>query len=441
MNNDAAEKRLPMIDGKEVLTYSALSSFRNCGRKFDLRYQHGLTAEERAESLVRGSTVHNALEAYYLALKDGATEDIARDLMVKSIDNDCDGHHLGDDWTHDRWHHALAMTQAYVDRWCKPTDAFGQVVDAEYEVIDIEREFTAPIRNPATGAMSKTFMMAGKVDGVIRMDGKLYVLERKTAAEIDEGYLAKLWADFQSMLYANYLSEVYGEPFHGVLYDVIKKSRHKQKLPETEFGFEERIKKEVERRVTGLREKGPKVGETEDEFEERVGKLKTPAAIKKNREAGPKPGETSDAFEERVAAAATKKEADVRAKGMDPGETDEEFHERLMTLEGAYGGEHAQHRELILFDQERLAVIHEEVWDLTQQILAARRRGRFGMNTSNCYAFNRACDFATVCRAGRLDEITSVGLAEVTPHRELELVNPSSKKPATPGTTDDDLPF
>lgn len=372
---------LPRIDGKEVLTYSAIASFRNCARKFDLRYQHWLLPDEQAEALVRGSVIHDALEAFYKVIMAGDPNDLsvvaeANAAMKKTIDNRCDGH-AGDDRMHDRWHHAHAIAKCYVDRWTAKEDFVGQVVDDEYELLAIEHEFVSPIVNPDTGRPSATFVMAGKVDGIIRFksDGHLYVLERKTAAEIDEGYLAKLWSDFQSMLYASYLGKLFGEQFRGVLYDVMRKSRHAQKA-----------------------------GESQQKFEERLASYKTQKTIDKHLAAGPKPSET-----------------------------DEEFRSRLQEV---YSSPNAQHRELIYFDEDRLRVVQEEVWDITKQILAARKRGRFGMNTSNCYAFNRACSFTQICRAGRLDEMTSQGLSVIPPHRELELVNPGGSS-----STQDDLPF
>lgn len=62
------------------------------------------------------------------------------------------------------------------------------------------------------------------------LDG-LYLLEHKTAAAIDAGYLDKLWYDMQIALYTNYLrSQDY--PIIGVIYNVLLKSRLKLAAPE-----------------------------------------------------------------------------------------------------------------------------------------------------------------------------------------------------------------
>jgi hypothetical protein len=36
------------------------------------------------------------------------------------------------------------------------------------EVVAIEREFVAPLVNPTTGAASRTFCLAGKLDAIVR---------------------------------------------------------------------------------------------------------------------------------------------------------------------------------------------------------------------------------------------------------------------------------
>ena len=43
--------------------------------------------------------------------------------------------------------------------------------------------------------------MHGRVDGVARKDGKLYILEHKTASKIDERYVDGIWRDLQVSIY------------------------------------------------------------------------------------------------------------------------------------------------------------------------------------------------------------------------------------------------
>ena len=53
----------------------------------------------------------------------------------------------------------------------------------EFEVVALEKTFEGPIVNPATGAASRSFVLAGKVDGIVRIGGDYFILEHKTAAQ------------------------------------------------------------------------------------------------------------------------------------------------------------------------------------------------------------------------------------------------------------------
>ena len=59
----------------------------------------------------------------------------------------------------------------------------------EFEVVALEKTFEGPIVNPATGATSRSFIPRRKVDGIVRQDGQYFLLEHKTASQIDASYL------------------------------------------------------------------------------------------------------------------------------------------------------------------------------------------------------------------------------------------------------------
>lgn len=96
--------------------------------------------------------------------------------------------------------------------------------DETFTVEAVEEEFQTKIRNPETNAESRSFTLAGKVDGLVRQDGALWLLEHKTASGIDGAYIEKLWMDFQTTLYAHAVESVRGEPVAGVIYNVIAKA-------------------------------------------------------------------------------------------------------------------------------------------------------------------------------------------------------------------------
>ena len=230
----------------------------------------------------------------------------------------------------------------------------------EFEVVEVEKEFVGEIRNPDTGRQSQTFRIAGKVDGIVRCHDGLYLLEHKTASTVDASYLDKLWTDTQIALYCYYLREL-GYPIVGVIYNVLLKSRLKQGK-----------------------------GETQEEYEVRHAEL-----------------------------AAKNKSGKSTAKRQMP-ETDEEFQARLTEW---YSRPEAFHREFIYLSEDRLAMLQDEVWEITQQYLDARRRGKWLLNTSNCFSYQRPCEYLAYCQSGFNPNVADNLYEIALPNEELSRVD------------------
>ncbi len=230
----------------------------------------------------------------------------------------------------------------------------------DFEVVEVEKEFVGEIRNPDTGRQSQTFRIAGKVDGIVRCHDGLYLLEHKTASTVDASYLDKLWTDTQIALYCYYLREL-GYPIVGVIYNVLLKSRLKQGK-----------------------------GETQEEYEVRHAEL-----------------------------AAKNKSGKSTAKRQMP-ETDDEFQSRLTEW---YSRPEAFHREFIYLSEDRLAMLQDEVWEITQQYLDARRRGKWLLNTSNCFSYQRPCEYLAYCQSGFNPNVADNLYEIALPNEELSRVD------------------
>ena len=230
----------------------------------------------------------------------------------------------------------------------------------DFEVVEVEKEFVGEIRNPDTGRQSQTFRIAGKVDGIVRCHDGLYLLEHKTASTVDASYLDKLWTDTQIALYCYYLREL-GYPIVGVIYNVLLKSRLKQYK-----------------------------GETQEEYEVRHAEL-----------------------------AAKNKSGKSTAKRQMP-ETDDEFQSRLAEW---YSRPEAFHREFIYLSEDRLAMLQDEVWEITQQYLDARRRGKWLLNTSNCFSYQRPCEYLAYCQSGFNPNVADNLYEIALPNEELSRVD------------------
>jgi len=230
----------------------------------------------------------------------------------------------------------------------------------DFEVVEVEKEFVGEIRNPDTGRQSQTFRIAGKVDGIVRCHDGLYLIEHKTASTVDASYLDKLWTDTQIALYCYYLREL-GYPIVGVIYNVLLKSRLKQGK-----------------------------GETQEEYEVRHAEL-----------------------------AAKNKSGKSTAKRQLP-ETDDEFQARLTEW---YSRPEAFHREFIYLSEDRLAMLQDEVWEITQQYLDARRRGKWLLNTSNCFSYQRPCEYLAYCQSGFNPNVADNLYEIALPNEELSRVD------------------
>jgi len=328
------------------LTYTSLKTFRNCRRMHDLRFNRCLAPLEEDENKWLGSVFHECMRQWY-----GRDADIPVEKTIESILDYIDGCYpdrFHDDRQCKNRHLARAMFLAYAARY--PSE--------DFEVVAVEKEFCEPIVNPETSCSSRTFMMAGKVDAVIRKDGRYFILEHKTASNITGDYIERLPMDFQVTLYSDYIERSMNIKIAGILYNVIAKAQIKQGK-----------------------------GETEEEFQAR-----------------------------RAALIAKSKTGKSSAKRKMP-EPDADFQERLAEK---YCDESMFHRELLYISRDQYDMLNSEVWELTQQLLLARRTGRWYMNTDYCFHYNRPCAYFPICRSNENPNVIENLYRIVPQHPELD---------------------
>ena len=113
-------------------------------------------------------------------------------------------------------------------------------------------------------------MLAGKVDGVVRNKDGNFILEHKTASQLDGDYLERLWTDFQITLYSRYVEQTLGIRITGVFYNILLKARLQQGRAETEAEFEARRADLIAKSKTGKSNAKRRIPESDDEFRERL---------------------------------------------------------------------------------------------------------------------------------------------------------------------------
>jgi len=147
-----------------------MKTFRRCAREHLFAYVLGRRPVEQAEALRFGSLVHRALAAWWLAQE--ARLDAAIEAMRQHAADEYDAVRVG------------VLMQGYDLMWGTEP----------YEVISVESRFQAPLLNPATGAASRTFELAGVLDVLVRdtRDGRTKLIEHKTSSE-DIGQGSDYW--------------------------------------------------------------------------------------------------------------------------------------------------------------------------------------------------------------------------------------------------------
>jgi len=338
-----------MTGAPMVSTYSMWSLFRNCRKAVDWRYLQQLVPFERDRNLHFGSIIHECLQTWHQR----------RDLEeVLALIGRLYPNRFQDENQRRDWHLATAMMRGYAARY--PAE--------EFEILALEKTFEGPITNPATGAASRSFVLAGKVDGIVRIGGDHFILEHKTAGQVDGDYLEKLWTDFQITIYAYYIEQTMGIPITGILYNVLVKAKLQQGK-----------------------------GETEEEYQARRAELLAKS----------KTGKTT-------------------AKRRLP-ESDDEFQQRL---EEKYADAEMFHREMLYLSRDRFDILRAELWELTQAFLNARRRGVFYQNTAFCFNYQRPCAYFALCRSNGNPNVIENFYQRVAPNEELRVPPEKTTEPA-----------
>lgn len=324
-----------------LLTSSRLRAWRDCRRKHRLLYQEGWRPVREGDALRQGSLGHLGLEAWWKN-ETGDRLGAAHAAMAGRAENEYEqaameellrGYHL--------------MYAADMDR---------------YEVLAVEESFTAPLLNPATGAPSRTWVLAGKVDGVLldRETGAVVLLEHKLTTENfasdADPYWVKLGMDPQVSHYF-IGAESLGFVPEGCLYDVLLRPR--------------------------------------------LQPLKaTPEENRKYRRDG-----------------------QLYANQRDRDETPEEFRARVRADIESRPDRYFQRRVIGRTDQDVVEYL-SEVWDEGRMIREAELAGRATKNPDSCHRFGQ-CAFWSVCAYGLNPEDhpdTYTRVEDVHPELELEEV-------------------
>jgi hypothetical protein len=225
----------------EIVTNSRAKAWRRCARLHFFLFVLGVRAIEDVGVLRFGTLIHLGLEAWWLALLPYAKRHALVDgwqeadfLARRVIETEAEADHRIAIRNGDSLAAALAAVagkaadpyeQARVEEMLRGYHFRWQAEDLE--PIAVEAEFRAPLVNPETGALSRTYELGGKLDVLARArsTGRIVIIEHKTSSEdVSTGspYWSRLRIDGQV---SHYLAgaRALGYAAASCVYDVLAK--------------------------------------------------------------------------------------------------------------------------------------------------------------------------------------------------------------------------
>lgn len=241
---------------KNGLDQGIISVFTECPEKTRLSLVQGLNAPGRSssEALDFGTVCHAVMEDVCQAsifhegdikdfvakvneLKNASINQSEDKLKVNIADN-----RLGSSQAYDDLEMTIGLAQATMDQYFSvyPEDIM------RYKWVSLEKRFDIPYIGPVTG---KPIMLKGRIDGILRIDGKLWLFETKTKGQINEQQIVGgLSFDVQVCMYMWAIEQLYGEKPAGVIYNVVRRPQLRKTQKENLIEFLYRVENDVKMR-------------------------------------------------------------------------------------------------------------------------------------------------------------------------------------------------
>lgn len=199
-----------MSQTKQLLTFSRMSTLGVCRQKHRWAYEEGIRKETDAKALRMGSAGHEGLDVL------AKTDDLEQAVVAVRAKYQ----HVPDAYDDYDWR---IEEETMVRLICGYHWMWG---DSGITCLASEQAFRIPLVNPETGASSQLFDLAGKIDGIVRLeDDRLAVKESKFLSEDtgpDSDLQRRLRIDHQISLYIHAARQL-GHSVGTALYDTIRK--------------------------------------------------------------------------------------------------------------------------------------------------------------------------------------------------------------------------
>lgn len=210
---------------RDGLTYTLLSKFFVCPERFRLATVEGWGDNGLHAALEFGNAFHACME-HPDEIPEKVTQDYQRSRFARQSIH---GEQIKE------FELLMAMVEGVVHGYRKYWEKDNSAMNWAMREGQFDYKYRLPIttlypshpENSPPSTVYQHIRLRGKIDGVYRdlNDGnRLWIFETKTKSDIDqEGIHRTLRQDLQTMLYANAVEAMLGEPVAGVLYNVIRR--------------------------------------------------------------------------------------------------------------------------------------------------------------------------------------------------------------------------
>jgi len=184
--------------------YSKIQDFESCPHKYYFRWERGLRPKRVNSNMFVGTVIHAARHAW---LENGKSQS-AGVAAIASAFTDVEGN-LQDDPV-EFVNYCVRMFTEYATHW----------KDEKVERTGYEVDFTTTVG---------TFPFTGRLDGVVVMDGMVFVDEVKTTGIPPQQFIQEMHMDGKTTGYVWATQKLTGKTVAGVYLDIIYKKRDKAK--------------------------------------------------------------------------------------------------------------------------------------------------------------------------------------------------------------------
>jgi hypothetical protein len=199
-----------------------------CPQRWLLKYGLALRPEGRVRALDVGSFVHEGLEELFCAQHEGSTNPLERALKRIGLARETEIYRIESASSPDHLDPLAYGSQDDVDRVIEAANDAAKLVAGyvahwnarQFELIRNEGTVETPVMTPRGNASTRT-RYTGKVDKVVRYQGRLFIVEHKSTTLALSEWHEKHRRSPQAMGYAIALRRE-GIECEGVIYDLIQ---------------------------------------------------------------------------------------------------------------------------------------------------------------------------------------------------------------------------